>query len=164
MSQTLARWNQLPADDAAGEILPCCGSRAWAQGIAALRPLPDAATLFDSSDKIWQTLDASDWLQAFNTHPRIGDRSAPREASKRSGHWSSQEQSEAAEAADSVKQRLVDGNQAYERKFGRTFIICATGKSAADILRHLHRRLDNDAAAELLVAAEEQRQITQLRL
>jgi 2-oxo-4-hydroxy-4-carboxy-5-ureidoimidazoline decarboxylase len=164
VTDVLSRWNHLPPDLAANEILPCCGSQAWAAALAAQRPVQDVATLLESSDRIWQALTAADWLQAFQTHPRIGGKASPADASPRSADWSSQEQSRAADSADSLKQALLEGNQAYEQKFGRTFIICATGKTASDILQHLHGRMENTEAAELLEAAEQQRQITQLRL
>ena len=70
----------------------------------------------------------------------------------------------AAETAGSLQQALTDGNREYEKKFHRIFIICASGKSTVEILEDLRRRLDNDTATELLEAAEQQRQITQLRL
>jgi 2-oxo-4-hydroxy-4-carboxy-5-ureidoimidazoline decarboxylase len=164
VSNVLSRWNHLPADQAASEILPCCGSAAWADGLASERPVQDVATLLACSDRIWQALTPADWLQAFKAHPRIGGKESPASCSARSAQWSSQEQSRAADSADSLRLALLEGNQAYEQKFGRTFIICATGKTAAEILQALYRRIENADAAELLEAAEQQRQITQLRL
>jgi 2-oxo-4-hydroxy-4-carboxy-5-ureidoimidazoline decarboxylase len=172
VNPVLSRWNALPSDQAAAEILPCCGSQAWAIALASSRPLQDVATLLDSSDRIWLTLSPADWLQAFHTHPRIGgsansaahSEGSSAAASARSANWSSQEQSRAADADDSLKRLLSEGNQAYEQKFGRTFIIFATGKTASEILQQLHRRLESTDAAELLEAAEQQRQITRLRL
>jgi 2-oxo-4-hydroxy-4-carboxy-5-ureidoimidazoline decarboxylase len=103
-------------------------------------------------------------LEAFESHPRIGDREKPAAATAQSAAWSAQEQSRAAASGDSLKQALANGNREYERKFGRIFIICATGKSAAEILEVLRRRLNNDEKVELHEAAEQQRQITQVRL
>ena len=164
MNRVLSRWNLLPADEAAKEILPCCGSQAWANGMAASRPVEDVATLLASSDRIWRDLSTADWLDAFQSHPRIGETRGPLESSARSQDWSAQEQSRAAESADSLKQALADGNREYERRFRRIFIICATGKSADEILVNLRHRLNNDDATELREAAEQQRQITQIRL
>ena len=164
MNRVLSRWNLLPADEAAKEILPCCLSRAWANGMAASRPVEDVATLLASSDRIWRDLSAADWSDAFQSHPRIGETRGPLESSARSQDWSAQEQSRAAESADSLKQALADGNREYERRFRRIFIICATGKSADEILVNLRHRLNNDDATELREAAEQQRQITQIRL
>jgi 2-oxo-4-hydroxy-4-carboxy-5-ureidoimidazoline decarboxylase len=132
--------------------------------MAARRPLEDVATLLATSDRIWRDLSAADWLEAFQSHPRIGETRAPRESSARSQDWSAQEQRHATGSADSVKQALADGNREYEQRFRRIFIICATGKSGEEILAHLRQRLNNDDATELREAAEQQRQIAQIRL
>ena len=164
MSHVLARWNLLPADEAAREILPCCGSRAWANGMAAQRPVADVATLLATSDRIWRDLPTADWLEAFQSHPRIGETRIPLESSARSEDWSAQEQRHAAQSDDSLKQALAKGNREYEQKFQRIFIICATGKSADEILANLQKRLNNDEVTELREAAEQQRHIAQIRL
>jgi 2-oxo-4-hydroxy-4-carboxy-5-ureidoimidazoline decarboxylase len=164
VNRVLSRWNLLSADEAAKEIRPCCGSRAWANSMAAGRPVEDVATLLATSDRIWRDLNAADWLQAFQSHPRIGETCGPLESSARSQEWSAQEQGRAAESGDSLKQALADGNREYEQRFHRIFIICATGKSADEILVNLKHRLNNDDATELREAAEQQRQITQSRL
>lgn len=161
--EVLARWNQLPAEQAAREILPCCGSAEWARELARRRPFQDEISLTAASDKIWASLGTEDWMEAFSKHPRIGERKAPGAASAQSAAWSAQEQRSAA-ADESLQLALAKGNQEYEQKFGRVFIVCATGKSAAEILEILHRRLRKDDATELREAAEEQRKITNLRL
>ena len=164
MSYVLSRWNVLPAGEAAKEILPCCGSQAWASAMASSRPVPDAATLLETSDRICRDLSAADWLEAFHSHPRIGETRRPAESSARSQSWSAQEQSRAAESGDSLKQALAEANREYEERFRRIFIICATGKSIEEILANLHQRLNNDDATELQEAAEQQRQVVQIRL
>lgn len=164
MNRVLSRWNALPADEAAKEILPCCGSRAWASSMASGRPVEDVATLLATSDRIWRDLSAADWLEAFQSHPRIGETGRPSEASARSLDWSTQEQSHARESRDQLKQALAQGNREYEQRFQRIFIICAAGKSADEILANLQQRLKNDEATELREAAEQQRQIAQIRL
>ena len=164
MSGLLSRWNTLPQDQAAREILPCCGSRTWADEMATHRPFSDVPTLLDTSDRIWRKLALAAWLEAFQSHPRIGETRSHADASARSQQWSAQEQSRATDSPDSVKQALASGNRQYEEKFGRIFIICATGKSAHEILQHLQRRLSNDEATELHEAAEQQRQIIQIRV
>jgi 2-oxo-4-hydroxy-4-carboxy-5-ureidoimidazoline decarboxylase len=179
MNDVLARWNFLPVAAAANEILPCCGSRAWAEGMLKRRPLPNEATLLTASDEVWQSLTESDWLEAFRSHPRIGESGtseaeigesrigespSPKEALVRSAAWSEQEQRNVAGANDAVRIALAEGNRAYERKFGRIFIVCATGKSPTDILGILQHRIENDEQTELQEAAEQQRQITQIRL
>jgi 2-oxo-4-hydroxy-4-carboxy-5-ureidoimidazoline decarboxylase len=164
VSEVLARWNGLPPEEAAREILPCCGSKTWAASLASKRPIRDAALLIETSDAIWQNLGESDWLEAFRSHPRIGESHAEKSAAAQSSVWSEQEQQKAAAADEAVKTALKWGNREYEHKFGRIFIVCATGKSASEILEILRRRLHNDEATELQQAAEEQRQIMHIRL
>jgi 2-oxo-4-hydroxy-4-carboxy-5-ureidoimidazoline decarboxylase len=179
MSNVLARWNFLPAAAAVSEILPCCGSRAWADEMVARRPLPDEAALLAAADETWRSLAESDWLEAFRSHPRIGESKigeskigelktgesqAPKAVLPQSAAWSEQEQRGVADAGDSVKSALAEGNQEYERRFSRIFIVCATGKSPEEILKILQRRLKNDERTELHEATEQQRQITQIRL
>jgi OHCU decarboxylase len=173
-SDVLARWNRLTIDEARTAILPCCGSKAWAQGMVARRPLADEGALLTASNETWRSLTRSDWIEAFQSHPRIGE-SRPAEpllpqsdltesGSAHSAAWSVQEQHSAADADAGVKAALVDANREYERRFSRIFIVCATGKSAPEILEILQRRLNNDAETELHEAVEQQRQITEIRL
>jgi 2-oxo-4-hydroxy-4-carboxy-5-ureidoimidazoline decarboxylase len=126
--------------------------------------MTDVSALLSAADAIWRGLSAADWDEAFQSHPRIGDSASAENLGTRSAKWSTEEQAHAAATSGSLRQALCDGNRAYESKFGRIFIICANGKSSADILAQLRRRLDNDEAAELLEAAEQQRQITQIRI
>jgi 2-oxo-4-hydroxy-4-carboxy-5-ureidoimidazoline decarboxylase len=162
-NSTLARWNSLDATTAAREILPCCGSSAWAAELAARRPFANPEDLFEGSDWVWAGLSETDWREAFDSHPRIGQQHA-RSATAESLAWSSAEQSAAATEEDATKLALAEANRQYEEKFGRIFIVCASGKSAAEILAICNTRRNNSAADELLEAAEQQRQITQLRL
>jgi 2-oxo-4-hydroxy-4-carboxy-5-ureidoimidazoline decarboxylase len=164
LSEVLARWNQLSLEAAAQEILACCGSAAWAQMLVARRPLMDEASLVAASDETWWSLETSDWAEAFSRHPRIGERKAPQSASPQSGAWSTQEQQNVAVAGDTLQVALAVGNREYEARFHRVFIICATGRSAPEILQVLRRRLQSDDATELREAAEEQRKITNIRL
>jgi OHCU decarboxylase len=163
-TDVLSQWNQIDADAAAAEVLPCCGSRSWARSLAERRPLTNASSLIAVSDEIWNQLGPQDWLEAFSKHPRIGERKTPDAASAQSAAWSAQEQKDAAAADEAVKFALVEGNREYEKRFGRVFIVCATGKSAGEILDILRQRLHNDDATELRIAADEQRKITNLRL
>jgi 2-oxo-4-hydroxy-4-carboxy-5-ureidoimidazoline decarboxylase len=164
MSDVLMRWNGAPAETAENEILACCGSRSWARGMVARRPVPDEVSLLAVSDETWRKLSEADWTEAFRSHPRIGESSAEKPAHARSAEWSATEQRDVASADDEIKAALAEANRDYERRFGRIFIVCATGKTAFEIMEILQRRLQNDARAELHEAAEQQRQITQLRL
>jgi 2-oxo-4-hydroxy-4-carboxy-5-ureidoimidazoline decarboxylase len=163
VNAALARWNQLPGKEAENEILPCCGSTAWAARMVNRRPLENHAALLAAADEIWRDLNETDWLQAFHSHPRIGG-SVTHASTAKSTAWPAQEQQMVADAADAVKIALAEGNREYERRFPHIFIVCATGKTAPEILAILRRRLGNDAATELREAAEQQRLITQIRL
>lgn len=158
----LDEWNRLDAARAAELILPCNGSRAWAQRMVTLRPLATAEDLFTASDRVWRGLPPGEWQEAFDSHPRIGERKA-KVATEQSLEWSAGEQS-AAHPDDPLREALARGNEEYEAKFGRIFLLCATGRSAEEMLAILRVRLQNDAATELREAAEQQRLITQLRL
>ncbi len=103
-------------------------------------------------------------MEAFRGHPRIGESRPSQSASLKSQTWSAQEQTKVAEADDDLKIAMAKANQEYEQRFGHIFIVCATGKSAPDILEILRQRLRNDEHTELREAAEQQRQITRIRL
>ena len=164
MNKVLARWNSLPPEAAAREALPCCGSQAWAVALASLRPIADEASLIETSSSVWRALPEQAWQEAFNSHPRIGQSHAQTYATSKSLGWSAQEQRGAVSEDDATKLALEEANRRYEQKFGRIFIVCANGKTAAEILTQLEARMLNNAATELREAAEQQRQITQLRL
>jgi OHCU decarboxylase len=163
-NQTLARWNALDKTAAESEMLACCGSHAWAREMAARRPLADEASLLAATDAVCASLRDEDWLEAFRAHPRIGEKRPEQATLKQSAAWSAQEQTAAAAADAEAKEALADGNREYEGQFGRIFIVCATGKTSAEILAILRQRLQNDAVTELRESAEQQRQIAQLRL
>ena len=160
----LAGWNLLPPDEALTKVLPCCGSKAWAHSMVARRPLADEDTLLRVSSEIWRSLTPPDWIEAFQNHLRIGQTHASQPPSAQSVAWSAQEQRDVTHAEAEVKAALADANREYEQRFNRVFIVCATGKSAPEILKILQQRLHNDADTELHQAAEQQRQITELRL
>ncbi|MBV9340320.1 MAG: 2-oxo-4-hydroxy-4-carboxy-5-ureidoimidazoline decarboxylase [Acidobacteria bacterium] len=169
MNNTLARWNCLSAGEAENEILACCGSRTWARALTSRRPFTGEAMLLAAADDIWRNLTVSGWMEAFDSHPRIGESPAMevkgnKSPGARSAGWSADEQSRAASASEDTKAALRDANCEYEKRFGRTFIVCATGKTAAEILEILRRRLANDPATELQEASAEQLEITRTRL
>jgi 2-oxo-4-hydroxy-4-carboxy-5-ureidoimidazoline decarboxylase len=164
MSGVLARWNGLPAAQAEEEILPCCGSRAWARQMAARRPILDEGSLSAASDEVWKSLSVGDWLEAFRSHPRIGESHSAAVGAAQAEAWSREEQRRVGAATGDVKAALAEGNRDYEERFKRIFIACASGKSPGEILEILRRRLGNDETTEMQEAAEEQRKIAQLRL
>jgi len=122
-----------------------------------------AAEVHQAAEEIWWQLTPADWLEAFSHHPRIGDRQLSG-ASKENRQWSSREQAGASQADAAVQRALERGNLRYEERFGHVFLICASGRSGAEMLAELERRLRNDPAAELREAAAEQAKITHLRL
>jgi OHCU decarboxylase len=161
----LERLNALPSDGAERELLACCGSREWARRVSAARPFDTVGTLLEVGDRAWRGLLPADWLEAFAAHPQIGDRSAEEEpAGSRARSWASGEQAGALGADKEVLARLAARNREYRERFGYIFIVCATGKSASEMLGILEARLGNEPQAELGIAAEEQRKITALRL
>jgi 2-oxo-4-hydroxy-4-carboxy-5-ureidoimidazoline decarboxylase len=123
--------------------------------MAGRRPFQDERHLFQAADDTWWALSSPDWLEAFSHHPRIGERAAG---------WANDEQSGTRSASQKIKDELVKWNGDYERRFGHVFLICATGKQAGDMLKQMERRMNNEPAAELRVAAGEQAKITRLRL
>ena len=109
-------------------------------------------------------MQTEDWLEAFRAHPKIGEKKAGTPQTQTEANWSAQEQSGMNAASVDTVARLAQANRQYEAKFGFIFIVCASGKSSAEMLSLLNHRLDNDPPAELAVAAQEQRKITRLRL
>ncbi len=164
MNPVLAAWNALNADEAMRTVLPCCGSHAWASALTANRPFQDALNLYAASDAVWWRLPEEAWREAFASHPRIGETSARSEATDESLRLSAVEQGTAMTANEATIRDLAEANRRYEETFGQIFIVYAAGRTAAEILKTLKARMRNDSATELREAAEQQRQITQLRL
>jgi len=160
----LARLNALPAPAAEAELLTCCGSREWARRMAERRPFRTDPILLDAADEVWWELDQADWLEAFRSHPRIGEKKAEAGQTAREQGWSRSEQAGMDAAEDATRRALVDGNRAYEERFGHIYLVCATGRSADELLSILQARLQNPPEREIRVAAEEQAMITRLRL
>ena len=129
-----------------------------------MRPFAEEQSLFAAADRCWQHLPEEDWLEAFRSHPRIGEQHAQKQTTVTSAAWSRSEQSQMNEADTAILQRMREGHRAYEERFGRIFIVCASGKQPAELLRILEHRLASDAAQELVESAAQQQQIMQLRL
>jgi 2-oxo-4-hydroxy-4-carboxy-5-ureidoimidazoline decarboxylase len=167
MNATLAAWNVAGESEALEAMLACCGSKRWAAAMVARRPIASVAELSEAADHVWRMMQEADWLEAFACHPRIGERKpalVAGHASELSAAWSRQEQLSASDANEQVLAELTEDNRRYEQRFGFTYIVCATGKSALEMLTILKRRLTADRDAELREAAEQQRQIMQIRL
>jgi 2-oxo-4-hydroxy-4-carboxy-5-ureidoimidazoline decarboxylase len=153
-------------------LAPCCGSKGWLDYLVSRRPYRSASRFFAMTERAADGMEPEDWLEAFKHHPRIGDLASLRAkytvaaGSGPSQHerWAQGEQSAVGGADDGVLEALAAGNERYEQRFGFRYIVCATGKSAAEMLGLLRARLSNDRGSELAIAAGEQRKITQLRL
>jgi 2-oxo-4-hydroxy-4-carboxy-5-ureidoimidazoline decarboxylase len=164
VNSILARWHALPPEEAAAEVLSCCGSPVWARKLTAMRPFVDEKSLFAAANECWQHLPPADWLEAFRSHPRIGEQHAQNKTTATSAAWSKSEQSQMKDADAAILLRMRERHREYEERFGRIFIVCASGRSPAELLRSLEHRLNNDPAQELLESAAQQQQIMQLRL
>ena len=160
----LAWLNSLTNEQAAQELLHCCGSKRWTAAVAEARPYESLETLITHANEIWWSLDRDDWLEAFRSHSKIGEKKTADPVSAQSNQWSGQEQAGVAAASRETTNALAALNRAYEFKFGYIFIICATGKTSAEMLASLSERLQHDPDDELRIAAAEQGKITELRL
>ncbi len=150
--------------DARSLLTRCCGSRAWVERMLQRRPFGSRAALVAAACHEWHALGPDDWREAFRHHPKIGDRDALRTRFATTRDLSEKEQAGVVEAPDLMLDALAEGNRAYEEKFGYLFIVCATGKSAGEMLALLRERLRNDPQTEIRIAADEQAKITAIRL
>ena len=151
----LAALNAMAQDEARGAMLACCGSKTWASRMAKARPFSGEAELFAGAQRIFGQLSEGDWLEAFAAHPKIGARASGQAAAEQAG---------ARGATAETLAALARANREYEERFGYIFIVCASGRTAEEMLDLCRQRLHNAPAEELKVAAEEQRKITRLRL
>ncbi|GAA0809788.1 2-oxo-4-hydroxy-4-carboxy-5-ureidoimidazoline decarboxylase [Spirilliplanes yamanashiensis] len=156
----LEAFNGLPAEHAERELLACCAAPAWAAAVAAGRPYPSTAALLAAADAAARDLSWADVEQALAAHPRIGERPA---GDSREAAWSRREQG-AADAGAAMAAALAEANRAYEEKFGRVFLIFASGRTADELLAAARERLGNDERTERAVVAGELRKIALLRL
>lgn len=156
--------NSLSPQQATEELRQCCGSKRWAEAVVSRRPYSSIETLLTTSDEVWWSLHLDDWEEAFQSHPKIGEQKAAASVSRQSSQWSVKEQAGVSNASGDAIDALATLNQAYEKRFGFIFIICATGKTSTEILSALADRLENDLLTEIRIAAAEQGKITQLRL
>jgi OHCU decarboxylase len=160
----LNRLNSLDPAQAEREFLKCCGSGEWAKRMIVERPFEDFDDLIAKADNVWWLLEPQDWLEAFQSHPKIGQKKAEQPVSSEAQAWSDQEQSGTRNSTRETAEALTALNNVYEEKFGFIFIVCATGKTSEELLAILRQRLVNNPDEELHNAAAEQAQIIQLRL
>lgn len=163
----MERWQEIDAAAPAGALATlsaCCGSSRWAGRMVARRPFGGRDALLKAARDEWWALSPDDWLEAFSHHPRIGDRASLAARFPATHHLSAREQAAVGDATEDVLTALAGANEAYLDRFGFIFIVCATGKTANEMLELLRERLPNDRDTELSIAAEEQAKITALRL
>jgi 2-oxo-4-hydroxy-4-carboxy-5-ureidoimidazoline decarboxylase len=159
----LAGFNRLPPGEARTELLATCASPAWADRMLRGRPYRSVGEALDLADRAVADLSEAELDAALAGHPRIGDQVGTSEPAG-GRDWSSREQAGMDRATDEVRQALAAGNRAYERRFGHVYLVCATGKSADEMLALLRRRLDNDPATERAVVRAELAKINRIRL
>ncbi|NOT33578.1 MAG: 2-oxo-4-hydroxy-4-carboxy-5-ureidoimidazoline decarboxylase [Candidatus Eisenbacteria bacterium] len=161
---TLEQLSALPPAELAAQFERCCGARRWVRMMCMGRPFRSLEALHEASDRASDSLTPTDWREAFTHHPRIGDVAALREKFATTSVWAGAEQAGAAAASEATLHALAQGNREYEQRFGYLFIVCATGRSADEMLSMLSMRLGNAASEEFTIAIEEQRKIMRLRL
>ncbi|HXC04072.1 MAG TPA: 2-oxo-4-hydroxy-4-carboxy-5-ureidoimidazoline decarboxylase [Bacteroidia bacterium] len=158
---------ELNTSDSAGcqaELFKCCGSSNWARQLCALRPFQTKEDLLQQSDRIWNACTDADAMEAFSHHPPIGDLKNLEKKFADTKEWAGGEQAGVNAAGKETLQALAEGNALYEKRFGYIFIVCASGKSAQEMLDLLTARLHNNAETERMIARAEQNKITHLRI
>jgi 2-oxo-4-hydroxy-4-carboxy-5-ureidoimidazoline decarboxylase len=161
---TLKELNNLDKSKLKTELSKCCGATKWIEKMEMIFPVHDSKELFDKAEKIWFSCNEKDWMEAFKHHPRIGDINSLKEKFAATASWAAKEQSGVLETSQRVLDNLARVNKEYEEKFGFIFIVCATGKSAEEMLNMLESRLKNKPGDEIMVAMGEQHKITKIRL
>jgi allantoicase len=164
LTKDISWLNALSEEELRKFFLDCCGSQAWVEQMLAERPFAGIENLLEAADRVWSALAETDWIEAFRHHPPIGGKKAAAKSSGKAKKWSAGEQALAQSAPAEILAQLAEANQEYFAKFGNVFLVCATEKSADEILENLRARLPNDPETETRIAAEEQRKITRLRL
>ena len=161
---TLPELNQLPPGQLKEALFACCGSSAWVGRMVRFFPVASTESLLEQAGSNWFSLAEADWREAFTHHPKIGDIDSLRKKFAATRTWAEGEQSGVSVASQPVLEALAAGNAQYEAKFGYIFIVCATGKSAGEMLEILNSRLPNPPDVEIRIAMQEQHKITLLRL
>ena len=162
---TLKEFNKLDKEVAIRELIKCCGSFKWASLMLENFPFVSEKDLYKKASQVWKKhCKKKDWLEAIGHHPKIGDFKKMEKKLKETKNWAADEQGGIEKANEKIIKALAQGNNDYEEKFHFIFIVCATGKSAEEMLRLLNYRLQNNYEDELIIAMNEQNKITQIRL
>ena len=161
---TIEGFNKLSTEKVKEELFKCCGSTEWSKQLAAKVPFKSVEELKKESDRIWYSCSVNDGLEAFTHHPKIGDVKSLEKKFATTKAWAQGEQASVSKASQEVLHSLSKGNEDYEKKFGYIFIVCATGKSAEEMLDLLNQRLPNSPEEEIKIAMNEQNKITHIRI
>ncbi len=161
---TLHEFNILLKQQLIEVLTKCCGSSSWVNKMLPFVPADDMIELLEDAEEQWWQCNEEDWKEAFTHHPKIGDVDSLAKKFASTSQWALGEQSGVNIASAETIKALAEGNRLYEEKFGYIFIVCATGKSAEEMLEILKERLRNDPAKEIKIAADEQNKITKLRI
>ena len=161
---TLHEFNILSKEQLVTELTKCCGSSAWVKKMLPFIPADDMVELLEDAEEQWWKCSKEDWKEAFAHHPKIGDVESLAKKFASTANWAAGEQGGVNAASKEIIEALAEGNRLYEEKFGYIFIVCATGKSAEEMLSILNERLPNDPEEEIKIAADEQNKITKLRI
>lgn len=161
---TILEFNRLPKEKIKELLFNCCSCTAWTDQLIQESPYKSVNELKGKSDNIWFSCDEESWMEAFSHHPKIGDLSSLENKFAATKHLALAEQAGVGQTSEEVIKQLWDYNIRYEEKFGYIFIVCATGKSAEEMLILLQQRLKNDRSDELKIAIAEQNKITHIRI
>lgn len=161
---TLHEFNILPKEQLIEELSRCCGSSTWVKKMLPFIPADDMIELLEDAEELWWQCNEDDWKEAFSHHPKIGDAESLATKFASTAQWAWGEQSRVNMASAEIIKALAESNSLYEEKFGYIFIVCATGKTAEEMLEILQERLKNDPEEEIKIAADEQNKITKLRI
>ena len=142
----------------------CCGSSSWVKKMIHSKPFKDENDLLEKAELNWFSCKKQDCLEAFSHHPKIGDIDSLKKKFQSTKIIALQEQKEVDHASSVVLKELAENNKLYEKKFGYIFIVCATGKTAEEMLSLLKERMNNNSEKEIKNAMKEQNKITQIRL
>jgi len=160
---TIQEINHLPVEALKAELFKCCGSTNWVNKMLPFFPMEDLVELLEDAEEQWYASTEEDWREAFAQHPKIGDTASLTEKFA-TAEWAAGEQEAVNAATPAVIAQLAEANAAYEKKFGYIFIVCATGKTAEEMLHLLQQRLSNPPEIEIKIAMDEQNKITLLRI
>jgi len=160
----VADFNRVSEEEARALLVNCCGASRWMQAMLAGRPYAGMAELLARSEREWRDCGPADWEEAFSHHPRIGETMAAAPVGDAARRWSAAEQGAVTAADAEARRTLADANREYERRFGRIYIVCASGRGPEELLENIRGRMANSPEQELAVAAAEQGRITRQRL